>query len=243
MRRKTLINRIKGMTNERKVLALSSILTFAACFMPWYGINSRVINEWWNAFGSIGSVAGYLVLAFALTSLTLLALPVATQSEISIGKHLPFKESSLLIFLQGQSFFVTLLFIPIYSQYSLINATNSGTRFGLYVALLSTLAGTLFAIAQHRKGEPFQSSEQSFPQVPQTHRSLNEWDDETTDSFETEEDTDQEEMFDKEVQPVAATESSTFSPYQDNNQNQGQASGQTNDQTQDQSSRFDPYQQ
>jgi hypothetical protein len=231
MRRKTLINRVKAVSLERKVLSVSSILTLTACFMPWYGINSRVINEWWNAFGSIGSVAGYIVLSFSLASLALLALPVMTQSEISIGKHLPFRESTLLVFLQGQSFFVSLLFIPVYSQYSLINATNSGTRFGLYVALLSTLVGTLFAISHYRKGGDLLTRNIQFTKVPQTQRSLNQWDDESGEDLVSEENERQEEVFVQETEAVATVENSSFSPYKDNNHDQEPTTD-----------TFDPYQ-
>ncbi len=229
MRRKNLTSRIKSMTNERKVLAISSILTLAACFMPWYGINSRVINEWWNAFGSIGSVAGYLVFSFSLISLFLVTIPLLSASDSSIAKKLPFREASLHIFLQGQSFFIALVFIPVYSQYSLINATNSGTRFGLYVALLSTLVGTLFAIGFHRKAEQLQMSRESFASVPQSQRSLNEWDEEATESISSEEDIAQEEMFEDEDETLITAESTSFSSFERSSQ--------------EETKRFDPYQQ
>lgn len=233
MRRKKFINRVKGMALERKVLTASAFLTLIACFMPWYGINSRVINEWWNAFGSIGAIAGYVVLAFSLLSLTLLTIPVLTNSEMNLGKRLPFRESAVHVFFQGQSFFVTLLFIPVYSQYSLINATNSGTRFGLYLALFSTLIGTIVAIAHHRKGEELQMHSEDFEAVPQPQRSIHEWEEEDQEDDETlirSEATElEEEMFETASEPVAHVEQEKFSPYE----------ATKNDQ---QTSTFDPYQ-
>lgn len=210
MRRKTIMKRIQAMPLERKVLAISAIVTLASCFMPWYGINSRVINEWWNAFGSIGSVAGYIVFAFSLLSLAMVAVPALIESEIQ--KKMPVKETALHVFLQGQSFFVALLFIPVYSQYSLINATNSGTRFGLYVALISTFVGTLVAMSQHRKREQL-GARANFASVPSPQRTLHEWEEEESsyDTEETEEAELQEEMFTEE-QPVAAETSSYYAP-------------------------------
>lgn len=174
MRRKNFSSRFRALPVEKKILAVASLVTLVSCFLPWYGINSRVINEWWNAFSSIGSVAGYLVTVLSLVSLGLLMLPVI-KPEWDLSKKLPMKETSLLIFLNAQSLFVTLIFIPVYAQYSLINATNSGTRFGIYIALISTLVSAVAALSYQRRAEKLDSRLQEFAQVPRSHRAVDDW--------------------------------------------------------------------
>lgn len=163
------------MSLEHKILGIVSLTSMIACFFPWYGINSRVVNQWWNAFGSIGSVAGYIVFSFALISFLLVAVP-AIKPQLKLTSKLPVSDAALLTFLQLQSFFVSLIFIPVYSQYSLINATNSGTRFGIYIALLSTLVGTIVGLSSHRKQDQLQMRSENFANVPRQQHSLNEWD-------------------------------------------------------------------
>lgn len=209
------------MPPEKKVIATAAIVTLVSCFLPWYGINSRVINEWWNAFGSIGSVAGYVVLSFSVAILAIILLPVL-KPQMDIKKKLPFRESSLLIFFSGQSFFISLIFIPVYSQYSLINATNSGTRFGIYLALLSTLISTIVALAYQRKNERL-SLQEDFATVPRTQRNINDWDAENEEEpqlEEAEEEIEQEAMFDGSThEPEEKVEQElerTSASYQDN---------------------------
>ena len=175
MRSKTIPQKIKAMSLEHKILGIVSLTSMIACFFPWYGINSRVVNQWWNAFGSIGSVAGYIVFSFALISFLLVAVP-AIKPQLKLTSKLPVSDAALLTFLQLQSFFVSLIFIPVYSQYSLINATNSGTRFGIYIALLSTLVGTIVGLSSHRKQDQLQMRSENFANVPRQQHSLNEWD-------------------------------------------------------------------
>ena len=162
--------------------------------MPWYGINSRVINEWWNAFGSIGSVAGYIILAFALGTLALVVLP-ALKPDLDITKRLPFSESALLVFFSAQSFFTSVIFIPVYAQYSLINATNSGTRFGLYIALVSSLVGSVVAMAYHQKALRGVGENKAFASVPRTHQDISQWEEEGEYALQDDEEVDQESMF------------------------------------------------
>jgi hypothetical protein len=199
MRKKQLGHRIKALDLEKKVLSATSMLAIVACFLPWYGINSRVIaNGWWNAFGSIGSVAGYVVTLFALATLGIISLQVL-KPEWNIQQKLMFKESSILLFLSAQSFFVTLLFIPVYSQYSLINASSSGTRFGIYIALISALISAITAFAYQKRTEKTASMQAGFASVPRTHRAVDEWGQTETETVE--EEVGQETMFDQYAEP------------------------------------------
>lgn len=195
MRRNNLSRRSKSLPFEKRIIALSSFVALISCFLPWYGINSRVINEWWNAFGSIGSVAGYIVASFAVVMIALIVLPLI-KPEFDIAQKLPLKESSLFLFLSAQSFFVTVIFIPVYAQYSLINATSSGTRFGLYVALIATLASSVFALSYHKRLSESNDRQPEFAKVPRTQRSVNYWQREDENGQEIEE---EEEEFQQEA--------------------------------------------
>lgn len=177
MRKKQLSHRIKALDPEKKIIAIASLASLIACFLPWYGINSRVINEWWNAFGSIGSVAGYVITTFSIVSLGIILTQVL-KPEWNIQQKLVLKESSLLLFLSAQSFFVSLLFVPVYAQYSLINASNSGTRFGIYIALGSTLAATIVSFAYLKRTEKNASLQKDFANVPRSHRTIDDWSEE-----------------------------------------------------------------
>lgn len=172
MRRRDLLSRMINLSREKQVIAVCSVGTLIACFLPWYGINSVVINAWQNAFESIGSIAGYILVAFSLLSLVMIAIPVLSP-DYEIEDRLQVKESALLLFFSAQSFFVTLIFVPVFAQYSLLSASNSSTRFGIYVALIATLVSSLFALSMHRKGA--QSSllkERGFMNVPRMHRTI-----------------------------------------------------------------------
>lgn len=199
MRRKKLKNRIKELSGEERIIAMAAVVSFIGCFLPWYGINSRVINQWWNGFSSIGSVGGYLIALFSIVIFAIAVLPVL-KSGLDLERKLPMKKTSLLFFLSGQSFFVALIFIPVYAQYSLINATNSGTRFGLYLVLLSTLISSIVALSLHRRSERL-SLQQDFATVPRKHREINHWQendpDERPDQLEERDELEQESMFEK----------------------------------------------
>lgn len=207
MRRKQFSHRLKALEPEKKVLAIASFASIVACFLPWYGINSRVINEWWNAFSSIGSVAGYVITIFSLFSLGMIAMQLL-KPEWNIQQKIMFKESSLFLFFSAQSFFVALLFIPVYAQYSLINASNSGARFGIYIALASTLISAIVSIAYMRRMEKNASVKSDFASIPRAHRAVNDWEENETSEV-LQEEVEQEAMFDQysERQPEEYVES------------------------------------
>jgi|CXWL01.1.fsa_nt_gi hypothetical protein len=210
MRKKSLSGRIKDLAFEKKIMALASLATLVSCFLPWYGINSRVINEWWNAYSNIGSVAGYVITVFSLLSLGLLLAPVL-RPELDLDKKLPWKSTSLLILLNVQSLFVALLFVPIYAQFSLINASNSGARFGIYVAIISSLVAAVVAVVYQRKMERLSVREQEFVSMPRAHRAVNDWEEPQDQSSST-------------VETVEEGQETMFESYQDQEQEQVEAS-------------------
>ena len=200
MRRNSFPSRFKALPVEKKIITIVSLGVLISCFLPWYGINSRVINEWWNAFGSIGSVAGYIVASFAILSLAMILLPTLKPNWNLLDKF-PWKESSILFFLNGQSFLVILFFIPVYAQYSLINATSSGTRFGIYLALAGTLIATIMSLSYQRRALREDNKQAEFAKVPREHRDLSNWEQES-DNTETEEELAQNEELEEEQESI-----------------------------------------
>lgn len=171
LRKRTFTQRLRALPVEKQIMAMMNVITILACFLPWYGINSPIISESWNAFNSIGLVAGYLLLTFSLLSLFIIVGP-AIREEFDLGKKLPFSDTSQFLFLNGQSVFVTLIFIPVFSQYSFLYETSSSTRFGIYLALISTFIAFIFALSYRKKGSLTESREDEFFNIPRTHREL-----------------------------------------------------------------------
>ncbi|MDF2378989.1 MAG: hypothetical protein P1V18_02060 [Candidatus Gracilibacteria bacterium] len=151
-RKNTISRNFRRLAAEKKVILFSASLTLISCFMPWYGSNSRLlINRIdWNAFDNIGSIGGYLISSFAIITLALVVAPMVFEG-INLTKKLPFRESSIVLFLSGQSAFISFLFTAIYSQYALVQSANSSTRFGLYMALSSSLITAVAALTMMQK--------------------------------------------------------------------------------------------
>jgi hypothetical protein len=169
--RRNFMSRIKRLKGEEKVMLVGAIVTIVSCFMPWYGISSRVINEWWNGFGSIGSVAGYLIAFFALSVATLTVLPA-----LDVKPKLPWKSEKITLFLSAQAMFLGLVFLVVYAQYSLYDSPNSSTRFGLYLTLVSSIIMFIASTVVHKNAErghlSFSSPE--LVKVPRHHKTLDE---------------------------------------------------------------------
>lgn len=171
------------MSAERKIIAIAALFSFVSCFLPWYGSNTRAaINQvLWNGFDNIGAVAGYLISAFSLATLLLVVFPLIDE-KWDIAKKLPWKEGNVLFFLNAQSSFVAMIFIPVYSQYALSQFANSGSRFGLYMTLVSCGVAALasFVLLQREKREEDRSS---IVHAKRLHRSLEDLEDVETSSL------------------------------------------------------------
>ena len=178
-RRRTFGQNLLDLSIERRIIGIASVVTLIACFLPWYGSNSRLaINQvLWNAFDSIGSVGGYLIAVFSLLSLVMIITPVVKEN-VSLANLLPWSESALLLFFSAQSAFVAMIFIPVYAQYALVQSSNSGTRFGIYVALASSLAAAITALLVYQKENKDEVSPSSLAEL-RSHRSLDEAEEES----------------------------------------------------------------
>ncbi len=171
MRRRQILYRFQALPLEEKLMILGALATVVSCFLPWYGINSRVINEWWNAFSSIGSVAGSFLVASAGILMAMVLTPVFFES-LDLSRRFPWSKYQITTFLSAQNAFVSLLFIPVYSQYALATASNSGVRFGLYAALISSLFTSIASLVALQRSPQQAATPVYEPGEERAHRHL-----------------------------------------------------------------------
>jgi hypothetical protein len=145
-RRKSFFSLVNRLTLEEKLIGAASVVTIVACFLPWYGITSRIMDQWWNGFSNIGSVVGYVVFLLALASLYSIIAPLFS---LPVPKVLNQKMSHLL--LHGEAAFLLVLMSFIYARYTVFDAPGSSVRFGLYAALIASFAGAISGYTLWRK--------------------------------------------------------------------------------------------
>ena len=136
------------LTGEEKVIGLGALLVLIGSFMPWYSVvlNFDKKSITYNGFGGDLGVVGFVVFLMVLLSIIVL-----------IGEHLHIKlpqlgyeKEQILFFLMGESAFLVLLSIAVYTKRSL-DFTNAELRFGIYFALAGAFLGAFAAFAQIQK--------------------------------------------------------------------------------------------
>lgn len=136
------------LTAEEKVAGLGALLVFIGIFLPWYSVvlnfDKKSITES-GLSGDMG-VLGFVVLLMMILSFLVL-----------VGEHLHIKlpqfgysKEQILFFLMGQSAFLVLIAIAVYTKRSL-EFTDAGLRFGIYLALVGALLGAFAIFAQIQK--------------------------------------------------------------------------------------------
>lgn len=135
---------------EEKVAAIGSVVVLASTFMPWFSINSNVIEKGVVESGFAGhlGIIGFVV--FLLTGISIFNL-VAEHMRIKLP-NLGYKKEKISLFLTGESAFLLLLTLAIYTKRSL-DFTNSEIRFGLYAALIGSFLAAFATYAQIQKQE------------------------------------------------------------------------------------------
>ncbi|MFH0820352.1 MAG: hypothetical protein V1908_01115 [Candidatus Peregrinibacteria bacterium] len=133
---------------EERVTLIGGLLVLVGAFLPWYQISLKVDsrNVVENGFSGDLGVIGFVI--FLITLLAVLQLT---------GEHLGFRlptfgyaKERVILFLMGQSAFMLLLSVAIYTKRSL-DFTEAELRFGLYLALIGGILGTLSAYAFTQK--------------------------------------------------------------------------------------------
>ena len=133
---------------EEKVIGLSGALVLFSTFMPWYSLVNIFEKKSLSQSGFSGDLG---VIGFVVFLMVILALLVL------VGEHLQFRipyfgytKEKILLFLMGQSTFLVLLDIAIYTKRS-FEYTSAELRFGIYLAMIGTFLGFFAAFAQTQK--------------------------------------------------------------------------------------------
>jgi len=135
------------LTAEEKVIAVGSLVILFSAFMPWYSVVlnfEKGVSE--NGFSGDLGVMGFVIFLMTLLNLAFL-----------LGDYLNFKmpqfgftKESVLLFLSGETAFLLLLVVAIFTKRSL-DYTNAELRFGLYTALIGSVFSAFAAFAQVQK--------------------------------------------------------------------------------------------
>ncbi len=138
------------LTAEEKVIGIGSIAMLIGTFMPWYGVIMNFDKKSLTETGFSGDLG---VIGFVIFILSIISLIVLVGENL----HLPlpkfgYKREQILFFLIGESFFLTLITMAIYTKRSL-EFTEAGLRFGIYLVLIGAFFGALsgFALIQKKK--------------------------------------------------------------------------------------------
>lgn len=138
------------LTAEEKVIGIGSLVMLIGIFMPWYTVvmnfDKKSLTE--TGFSGDLGVIGFVI--FLMSLISLLAL-------VSENMHLPlpqfgYRREQIIFFFLGESFFLTLISMAIYTKRSL-EFTEAGLRFGSYTVLLGAFFGALSAFALIQKSK------------------------------------------------------------------------------------------
>lgn len=149
MRLRRLKHLFLRLSSEEKVTFIGTLLVLVGSFMPWYQVKltvdegRRVIENGFS--GDLG------VLGLVVFLVSLLGLLVLTGEHL--GFRLPtfgYQKERVVLFLMGQSAFLLLLLIAIYTKRS-FDFTDAELRFGLYMAFIGAILATLSAWALIQK--------------------------------------------------------------------------------------------
>lgn len=136
------------LTPEEKVSGLGALLVLIGIFMPWYSVvmnfDKKSITE--NGLSGDIGVLGFVILLMIILALLVL---IGEHLHIKIPK-LGYTREQMLFFLMGQSAFMVLLAIAVYTKRSL-EFTDAGLRFGIYFALVGAFLGTFAIFSQIQK--------------------------------------------------------------------------------------------
>jgi len=144
------------LTAEEKVIGIGSLVMLLGTLMPWYSVvmsfDKKTLTE--TGFSGDLGVIGFVV--FIMSLITILVM-IGENMHLPLP-HFGYKREQILFFFLGESFFITLLTMAIYTKRSL-DFTDAGIRFGLYMVLLGAFFGALSAFALIQKTKKKQVSE------------------------------------------------------------------------------------
>ncbi|MBN2096640.1 hypothetical protein JW752_04590 [Candidatus Peregrinibacteria bacterium] len=133
---------------EEKVAGIGAIIVLVSTFLPWFSIQFTSMEEGTTVSGFAGDLGVIGFVVFLLTGIGT-AFLMADHLNLKLPRF-GFKKDQIILFLLGESAFLLLLTVAIYTKRSL-EYTNAEMRFGLYAALIGAVAGTFATFAQTQK--------------------------------------------------------------------------------------------
>jgi len=130
------------MNLQEKIIGLGSILIMIGSFFPWFSHSNAANNSDITEYGFSGDLGVMGFVIFIMSLLSLLAL-VSENLRIPFPK-LGFQREKILFFFLGQSAFLCLLTMAIYTKQSL-DFLEGGLRFGIFIVLAASLFSALAA--------------------------------------------------------------------------------------------------
>lgn len=138
------------MSAEEKVIGIGSLAIVIGTLLPWYTVvmsfDKKTLTE--TGFSGDLGVIGFIIFLMAIITGTVL---------VAENMHLPlpqfgYKREQILFFFLGQSFFLTLITMAIYTKRGL-EFTDASLRFGIYTVMIASFFGALSAFALMQKGK------------------------------------------------------------------------------------------
>ncbi len=135
---------------EEKLQGIGSLLVLIGAFLPWYSValNFNETAQTESGFTGDLGVVGFIV--FLLTG-----LGIAHLLSDHLGYKLPkfgYKKEQISMFLSGQSAFLLLLSVAVYTKRSFLY-TSAGIRFGLWLSLAGAVLAAFAAFAIIQKSQ------------------------------------------------------------------------------------------
>ncbi len=135
---------------EQKIAGIGSLIVLASAFLPWYSVvfnfNEKGITE--SGFSGDLGVIGFVI--FLLTGIGLTFL-MSEHLYIKLPRF-GMKKENITMFLMGESAFLALLTLAVYTKRSL-EYTNAELRFGLYLALIGSVLAAFAQYAEMQKSQ------------------------------------------------------------------------------------------
>jgi len=146
------LRRIKHMflrlSPEEKIIGAGGLLVIMGLFMPWYSVVMSFDKKSVTYSGFSGDLG---VIGFVIFIMTILALFVLIAEYLHIRlPRINYTKEQILFFLMGQSSFLVLLLIAIYTKRSL-DFTEAELRFGIYLVLIGAAVSAFSSFSQIQK--------------------------------------------------------------------------------------------
>jgi len=132
------------LSSEEKIIGIGALMIIFGSFMPWYSVVLNYKEEGMTDSGFSGDLG---VIGFVILLLTLMSLAFMLSDHLNLKlPQFGFKREQIILFLMGESAFLLLLAIAVYTKRSL-DYTNASLRFGLYLSFIGAFIGTFASYA------------------------------------------------------------------------------------------------